>query len=111
MWVKKIVFMNKIAYSIIKPASLITLLFFIDRAVKMYLINLQSSGIDIDFYIFPFLNIYLVWNTGIGFGLISIDASIYYHLLTALISIINIILIFLMIRSQGHQFYMFLTFL
>ena len=47
----------------------ILVIFGIDRLTKMYLINLQSGGTDIDFYVFPFLNFYLVWNTGVGFGL------------------------------------------
>ena len=65
-----------------KKILIILLIFGIDRLTKMYLINLQSTGTDIDFYIFPFLNFYLVWNTGIGFGLVSIESSIYYHVLT-----------------------------
>ena len=52
-----------------KKIIIILTLFFFDRLSKMYLINLQSTGTDIDFYISPFLNFYLVWNTGIGFGL------------------------------------------
>ena len=60
-----------------KKAIIILFLFSIDRLSKMYLLNLQSSGVDIDFYIFSFLNFYLVWNTGIGFGLISMDSNIY----------------------------------
>ena len=48
------------------------------------------TGTDIDFYIFSFLNFYLVWNTGIGFGLASMEANIYYHILTTIIVIINI---------------------
>ena len=68
-------------------------LFFIDRVTKMYLINLQSTGTDVDFYISPYLNFYLVFNTGIGFGLVSLESNIYYHILTAIIAIINIVLI------------------
>tara|TARA_Y100000590_G_scaffold449741_1_gene588353 strand:+ start:649 stop:1119 length:471 start_codon:yes stop_codon:yes gene_type:complete len=76
-------------------------IFFLDRASKFYLLNLQESGTDIDFYINSFLNFYLVWNTGIGFGLASMETNIYYHILTAVIFIINAILIFLLIKSKG----------
>ena len=68
---------------------IIILIFIIDRVSKVYLLILHENGIDVDFYIFPFLNIYLIWNTGIGFGLFSIDPNIFYHLLTALIGMIN----------------------
>ena len=77
-----------------KKIIIIIFLFTLDRASKFYLIDLQSNGTDIDFYIYPFLNIYLVWNTGIGFGLASLEADFTYHFLTAVIAIINFVLIF-----------------
>ena len=84
-----------------KKIIIILTLFFVDRLTKIYLINLQTTGTDIDFYIFPFLNLYLVWNTGVGFGLASMEANIYYHILTAIIVIINICLIFFLVKSKG----------
>ena len=81
-------------------------LFFIDRVTKMYLINLQSTGTDVDFYIAPYLNFYLVFNTGIGFGLVSLESNIYYHILTAIIAIINIVLIIFLTRAKGIYFYL-----
>ena len=74
--------------------------FFIDRLSKMYIINLQSTGLEVDIYISPFLNLFLVWNTGIGFGLISLESNIYYHLLTGLILIVNIILIYFLTKTS-----------
>ena len=65
-----------------KKIIVILILFSIDRLSKIYFLNLQESGVDIDFYIFSFLNFYLVWNTGIGFGLASIETGVYYHALT-----------------------------
>ena len=88
-----------------KKIIIILTLFFIDRLSKMYLINLQSTGTDIDFYIFPFLNFYLVWNTGIGFGLAAMESNIYYHILTSIIAIVNIGLIFFLIKSKGIYAY------
>jgi signal peptidase II len=85
---------------------LITAIFFFDRLSKIYLLKLQSSGIDIDFYIYPFLNFYLVWNTGIGFGLVAMETSLYYHVLTTIIAIINICLIFFLIKFKGIYSYL-----
>ena len=82
------------------------ILFFIDRASKIYLINLQSTGNDVDYYIYPFLNIYLVWNTGIGFGLFSLESSTIYHVVTLLIAIVNIILMVFLIKSKGLNSYL-----
>ena len=64
------------------------------------------NGTDIDFYINSFLNFYLVWNTGIGFGLVSLETNIYYHALTAIILIINIGLIVLLVKSKGIYTYL-----
>jgi len=89
-----------------KKILIILLIFFFDRATKIYLINMQSSGTDIDFYIFPFLNFYLVWNTGIGFGLASMESNIFYHILTIVIAIINIVLIYLLIKLKGIYTYL-----
>ena len=89
-----------------KKIIIIFTIFFFDRVTKIYLINLQADGTDIDFYIYSFLNFYLVWNTGIGFGLASLETNIYYHILTSVIVIINIGLIFLLIRSKKVYTYL-----
>ena len=89
-----------------KKIIIILTIFLFDRFAKIYLINLQSTGTDIDFYILPFLNFYLIWNTGIGFGLASMEANIYYHILTLIILIINIGLIFFLIKSKGIYTYL-----
>ena len=89
-----------------KKILIILTIFIIDRIIKIYLINLQSTGTEIDFYIFPFLNFYLVWNTGIGFGLASFDANIFYHILTVIIIIINLLLIYFLIKSKGINVYL-----
>ena len=89
-----------------KKIIIILAIFFLDRITKIYLINLQADGTDIDFYIYPFLDFYLVWNTGIGFGLASLETNIYYHILTSVIVIINIGLIFLLIRSKKVYTYL-----
>ena len=89
-----------------KKIIIILTIFFLDRITKIYLINLQADGTDIDFYIYSFLNFYLVWNTGIGFGLASLESNIYYHILTSVIVIINIGLIFLLIRSKKVYTYL-----
>ena len=87
--------------NLMKKIIIILSIFTLDRLIKIYLIDLQLSGTDVDFYIFPFLNIYLVWNTGIGFGLISMENNIFYLIITAIITVINLILIFLLFKTKG----------
>ena len=77
-----------------KKIIIILAIFFFDQATKTYFINLQEAGTDVDFYINSLLNFYLVWNTGIGFGLASLETNIFYHILTAIITIVNLALIF-----------------
>ena len=89
-----------------KKIIIILAIFFFDRITKIYLLNLQENGINIDFYINPILNFYLVWNTGIGFGLASMESSIYYHVLTFIIAVINIGLIYFLIKSKGIYEYL-----
>ena len=89
-----------------KKIIIILVTFFLDRGAKIYLLNLQATGTDVDYYIFPFLNFYLVWNTGIGFGLISLESNIMYHMLTAIILVINIVLIIFLIKSKGIAVYL-----
>ena len=89
-----------------KKIIIVLAVFFFDRATKIYLINLQSTGTEVDYYIFPFLNFFLIWNTGIGFGIASFESNIFYHILTSIILIINIGLIFFLIKSSGLYAYL-----
>ena len=98
---------KQLLYIYRKKIHIIFIVFFIDRETKMYLIELQTTGTDIDFYIFPFLNFYLVWNTGIGFGLASLETNIFYHILTLIIIIINLALIFFLLKAKGIYTYLF----
>ena len=97
LWFKELILMKKII--------IILAIFFFDRVTKIYLINLQTEGTNIDFYIYPFLNFYLVWNTGLGFGLASMEANVYYHILTSIIVIVNIGLIFFLVKSKAIYSY------
>ena len=97
---------KQLLYIYRKKIHIIFIVFFIDRETKMYLIDLQTTGTDIDFYIFPFLNFYLVWNTGIGFGLASLESNIFYHMLTTIITIINLALIFFLLKAKGIYTYL-----
>ena len=88
-----------------KKVIIVSILFFLDRISKVYLIHLQEIGTNIDFYILSFLNFFLVWNTGVGFGIMSLEANIYYHILTIIIAIINVVLIYYLFKVRGVQIY------
>ena len=89
-----------------KKIIIVLTLFFFDRAIKMYLIDLQLTGTDVDFYIFSFLNFFLIWNTGIGFGIASLESNIFYHTLTTIIVVVNLVLIFFLFKARGIRTYL-----
>ena len=89
-----------------KVFLIILVTFSIDRISKNYIINLQEMGSTVDFYILPFLNFYLVWNTGIGFGLVSLEANLYYHILTTLIIIVIFVLFYLLLKAKDISMYL-----
>ena len=91
---------------LMKKIIIILLVFFFDRITKVYLINLHETGTNVDFYISPFLNFFLVWNKGIGFGLVSLEASALYHILSAIIILVNIVLVYFLVTLKGSRVYM-----
>ena len=80
---------------------IIFLIFFLDRISKNYIINLFENENIIDITISPFLNLILVWNSGIGFGLLQLDQTFAYNLITALILIINLIIIYFLFTTES----------
>ena len=89
-----------IKQKIIFNLLIISLLFFLDRASKVYILNVAESIGIVDITLSPFLNIILVWNTGIGFGLFQLDQAFAYNLITILIVIINVVIIYLLIYAD-----------
>jgi len=80
---------------------IIFFIFFLDRTSKIYILNIAESQGIVDITLNPFLNIILVWNSGIGFGLLQFDERIAYNIITILIVIINFVIIYLLINSDS----------
>tara|TARA_B110000003_G_scaffold246154_1_gene256479 strand:- start:37 stop:537 length:501 start_codon:yes stop_codon:yes gene_type:complete len=83
----------------------ILFLFLIDRFSKLYILNIAETFSEVDIYVSSFLNLYLVWNKGIGFGLFSSDHSVVYNSITTLIFIINIIIVAMLFQNQNYKSY------
>ncbi len=90
---------------------IIIFIFSLDRLSKIYILNYVETNGHIDIYVNAFLNLILVWNKGIGFGLFSFDGSIIYHLITILIILINIIIIILITKTNDFRVYFLLIIL
>ena len=76
---------------------MIVLSFLFDRISKIKIINYQLNNNPI--YINDFINLDLVWNTGIGFGLFSSNSNLIYNSLTVIIGGVIIFLIYLIAKS------------
>ena len=101
--------MNKIKFKKISLNLLILIsIFFIDRLTKIYILNLAEVENSVDIYITPYLNLYLVWNKGIAFGLFSMNESIFYNLITFIIGIIILIIFYMIFKKNNIQKYFLL---
>ena len=83
---------------------LITLFIFtLDRISKIYVINIAETFGKVDIYLNQFINIILVWNTGIGFGLLSFEKQFIYNLITLIIVLVNFVILYLGVKSSNFR--------
>ena len=85
--------------------SIILLIFIFDRISKIYVIYLDDKLFGSEIFSSNFLNITLIWNEGVAFGLFSFDEKIFYKILTTIILIIILIIFIMTIRSDGFKKY------
>ncbi len=82
---------------------IIFFIFFLDRISKLYILNIAETEGNVDITVNSFLNLILVWNSGIGFGLFQMDQALAYNLITILIIVINLIIIYLLFQAENFQ--------
>ena len=102
-----VVFMQKNNKIFFFNLLIVITIFLIDRISKIYVINLFDTLNDQQLFIAPFLNLYLIWNAGIAFGLLSFDNNEIYNFITFFIAIINIIIIYILIKINDFRRYFF----
>ena len=91
--------------------GIVLVIFFLDRISKIYILNIAESRGIVEISVNFFLNFILVWNTGIGFGLLSFEHSTIYNFITVLIIIINLLIIYLIFKSYDLRAYFFILIL
>tara|TARA_Y100000591_G_C21789275_1_gene675642 strand:- start:858 stop:1352 length:495 start_codon:yes stop_codon:yes gene_type:complete len=79
---------------------IILIIFLCDRVSKINIINNLNEKA---YYINDYINFDLIWNTGIGFGLLSYNSSLIYNLITSLISIVILVLTFFALGSKKND--------
>tara|TARA_B100000575_G_scaffold84806_1_gene66983 strand:- start:1426 stop:1923 length:498 start_codon:yes stop_codon:yes gene_type:complete len=86
-------------------------IFLLDRISKIYVINLDDKFLGSEIFSSKYLNIFLVWNEGIAFGLFSSNENNFYNIFTLIIIFIIIIILYMTIQSKGLQKYSLLMIL
>ena len=80
----------------------VLVLFTIDRVSKILILKNFLNNSSSEIYINSFLNFSLVWNSGIGFGILQIEPNIFYFTISIIITAINLILIYWMLTSTNY---------
>tara|TARA_Y100000739_G_C20339026_1_gene342474 strand:- start:17 stop:505 length:489 start_codon:yes stop_codon:yes gene_type:complete len=97
---------NYLYYSIV-----VIFIFLLDRLSKLYILNLAETEQVVDVYISPYLNLYLIWNTGVGFGILSSNQDFFYNSITFIIILINIFILFMLLKYKDYRVFFWLMIL
>ena len=81
--------------------SLVILIFLIDRISKIYVIFLDNKFLGSEIFSSKYLNITLIWNEGIAFGLLNFEKNYLYNILTIFILTVIILILFMIIKTEG----------
>ena len=98
--------MNKIRLKNFSLSLIVLIIIFlVDRLTKLYILELAELESSVDIYLTSYLNLYLIWNKGIAFGLLSMNESMIYNVITFIIGSIIIIILFMMWKHDNIQRY------
>ena len=86
-------------------SAIVFLIFILDRFSKIYVLHLDKINYSSELYQSKYLNITLVWNEGIAFGLLSFSQNSLYNLLSLFITIIVLIIFFMIIKNNNIKKY------
>ena len=81
----------------------LSLIFLVDRLSKIYVIFLDKKFSGSEIFVSKYLNINLIWNEGIAFGLLSFDQENLYNFLTILIILIIFFIFMMTLKSYGQK--------
>ena len=90
---------------------IVSLIFLADRISKVYILKIVELESTVDIYITQYLNLYLIWNKGIAFGLFSYNESFFYNVITCIIAIITVVILVMIIKNEGFKKYSLLLIL
>ena len=88
---------------------LVVSIFFLDRISKIYVINFSQNNLNNNIFNSKYLDLTLIWNEGIAFGLMSFNNNHYYNILTGIIIIITLIVLIIGLKNKGLKRYSLLS--
>ena len=84
---------------------IILIIFLIDRFSKLFVIKLDSQNDSSEIFLSKFLNIQLIWNEGVAFGLLSFEDGKLYNIITVFILLVILVIFFMIVKSNGVKKY------
>ena len=84
--------------------ALILIIFILDRVTKIHVINELS---DRAYFFNDYINFDLIWNTGIGFGILSTESELLYNIITIFIGLVLLVLFWILFTSDRFDKYIF----
>ena len=98
--------MNKIELkNFLLNSMILVSTFLIDRVSKFYILKIAEVENSVDIYITPYLNLFLIWNKGVAFGLFAVDERVIYNLITLVIGLVIIFILLMMWKNDNIQRY------
>tara|TARA_E500000331_G_scaffold166430_1_gene161174 strand:- start:69 stop:557 length:489 start_codon:yes stop_codon:yes gene_type:complete len=82
---------------------LVIIIFSLDRISKLYVLNLAETNNLVNVYLTSFLNVYLIWNNGVAFGLLPFEKTLFYNLITLVIILINILILVMIVNYNDYK--------
>ena len=95
--------LNEMLKKNISSLIIVLTVFFLDRVSKYIILELSQPIGELNLYVTSILNFNLIWNSGIAFGLLSFEQSIYYHVITCIIILVTLIVIWFAYKSKGLE--------
>ena len=89
----------------------ILIIFSLDRISKLYVILKSETDLSSSLFTSKFLNINLIWNEGIAFGLLSFNEKTYYNILTILIFFVTLVIFWMILKSKKLEKFAFMMIL
>ena len=90
---------------------IVLIIFLLDRISKLYVIYLDGILLNSEIINSKFINIQLIWNEGVAFGLLAFNEKSFYNFITGFIVVIILTLIYFIRKTRGIEKYSFIIIL